>query len=186
MSTYDVDDILLDLADPFEDAGDSPTLPLTPVVSDKVLPGKTYDARRALSHDVSKLFKFDPAKLTVAQQAYIMGFAMRGTKKGGCDAAGVSYPTVTHWMDDPYFREQLDYALDIVRDTLEEELLNRAMTGSDKLLVEAVKAARPEKYNKKSSDVNVNGQIVHTWADLAQQAEKLPVKAIPAEYKVIE
>jgi hypothetical protein len=68
----------------------------------------------------------------------------------------------------------LQNAVEIVRDSLEEELLRRAMNGSDRLLLEAVKASKPEKYNKKQADINVNGTMVHTWADLAKQVNAMP------------
>lgn len=122
------------------------------------------------SKDTGSLFNFAESNLNPLQQLYIVGHALHGTRKGGCLSAGVSYNTVSLWMEDKAFKDMLQVAIDIVRDSLEEELFRRAMNGSDKLLIEAVKAAKPEKYNKKQADFNVNGNMVHTWADLARQA----------------
>jgi hypothetical protein len=59
------------------------------------------------------------------------------------------------------------------------------MNGSDKLLLEAVKASKPEKYNKKQSDVNISGTMVHTWADLAKQAAE-PKVVVDTKYEEVK
>lgn len=147
-------------------------LPLvTPSMSGACLP-TTVDFRGELeiTRDAKPLFDFSGSTLTIPQQVYIVAYATRGTKTGACKVAGVPFSAVSRWMEDESFVEALNNAAEIVRDSLEEELLRRAMDGSDKLLLEAVKAMKPEKYNKKQSDVNINGTMVHTFADLAKMA----------------
>lgn len=150
----------------------APSLPLVTPTTPTSMP-TTMDYRKELIMvaDAKKLFDFSRTKLTPIQQMYIIAFATRGTKRGACElAGGIPYNTVSKWMENNEFVEALQNAVEIVRDSLEEELLRRAMDGSDKLLLEAVKAAKPEKYNKKQSDVNITGNVVHTFADLAKMA----------------
>lgn len=146
------------------------SLPLTSPTIAPALMTMDFKAELELTKDAGTLFDFSKTKLTPLQQIYIVGFATKGTRKGACTFAGIPYGVVSKWMENDEFCEALQSSVDVVRDTLEEELLMRAMNGSDKLLLEAVKASKPEKYNKKQSDVNINGTMVHTWADLAKQA----------------
>jgi hypothetical protein len=152
-----------------------------PLTTPTIMPPSTspIDYRGALSlmDGADKLFDFKGSKLSPVQQMYIIGFAIRGTRKGACQLAGIPYAVVTKWMENEEFTQALQSAVDMARDALEEELLRRAMDGSDRLLLEAVKGAKPEKYNKKQSDVNINGTMVHTWADLARQATAKPLPA---------
>jgi hypothetical protein len=132
-----------------------------------------FNAKQALSliDDPDDLFDFSTTKLSPQQQLYIVSYAVRGTKMGACKLAGISYGVVEKWMKEAEFSQALQNAVDIVQDSLEEELIRRAMNGSDQLLLAAIKAAKPDKYAAKStSNVNVNGEITHTWADLAKQA----------------
>ena len=128
-----------------------------------------YRGAVSLSEGAEKLFDFSKTTLSPVQQLYVIAYATKGTKKGACELAGVPFHVVSKWLDNEEFSEALQNAVDIVRDSLEEELIRRAMNGSDRLLLEAVKASKPEKYNKKQAEVNVNGTMVHTWADLAKQ-----------------
>lgn len=115
-----------------------------------------------------KLFRFD-GRLSPMQQMYVIAYAEQGSKLRACQAAGVSYGVVKRWMQEDAFTEALQTAVDMVKDAVEEEMLRRAMQGSDKLLLEVAKAMEPEKYNRRQSDVSVKGTVVHTWADLAKQ-----------------
>lgn len=136
---------------------------------------QTFNAKQALAliEDPDKLFDFSDTSLNPQQQLYIVSYAVRGTKMGACKLAGVTTGAVDKWLKDKEFSQALQNAVDMVQDSLEEELIRRAMNGSDQLLLAAVKAAKPEKYVAKStSDINVKGQVVHTWAELAQQAVK--------------
>lgn len=136
---------------------------------------QTFNAKQALAliEDPDKLFDFSDTSLNPQQQLYIVSYAVRGTKMGACKLAGVTTGAVDKWLKDKEFSQALQNAVDIVQDSLEEELIRRAMNGSDQLLLAAIKAAKPEKYGAKStSDINVKGQVVHTWAELAQQAVK--------------
>ena len=146
------------------------TLPMTPISMTPTPVGIDYRGELELARDAGRLFDFKGTKLSPLQQMYIIGYASKGTKKGACELSGVTISTVNKWMEDEEFTEALQNAVDLVRDSLEEELLTRAMHGSDKLRLEAVKAVKPDKYNKKMSDISVSGTMVHTWADLAKQA----------------
>lgn len=132
-----------------------PSVTLSPVVSLSAL-GK-----------VKKLFNFAGTKLTPLQQAYIMAFAVRGTRAEACTIAEVTYAQVEKWMEDAEFAHNLQHAINIVGDRLESELFRRAMDGSDRLLIRAMEANKPEKYARIiKGDIN----IMHSWADLARQA----------------
>jgi len=140
--------------------------------------------------DAGKLFDFTGSDLTPQQQMYIIQFATRGTKTAAAKAAGVPYSVVQKWNEDPEFRACLNEALEMVTDTLEEELFRRAMTGSDTLMKEAMKAYKPERYaRKETKDINVSGNVVHTWADLASEAAKTlkapAVNVIDADFEEV-
>ena len=69
------------------------------------------------------------------------------------------------WAKDDEFAIALQDAIDIVTDTLESELLKRAMEGSDKLLIKAIEARKPD-YSPRQ---NINANVALSWADLARQ-----------------
>lgn len=129
-----------------------------------------YREELKLTAEPESLFDFKDTKLSPIQQMYIMGYAVKGTRKGACQMLNIPYSVVSKWMEDEEFVSALQNAVEIVKDSLEEEVMRRAMNGSDKLLIEAMKACKPEKYNKKQADVNINGTMVHTFADLAKMA----------------
>lgn len=136
-------------------------VPLLPAVS--VLPMAV--GLKTLS-DVKSLFDFSGSHLTPVQQIYVMAFATRGTRAEACQVAECTYRQVDKWMEDGEFRWHLDNAVSVVADRLEGELIRRAMDGSDRLLIRAMEAARPEKYARViKGDVSV----VHSWAELARQ-----------------
>ena len=160
------------------------SLPMVAPMSATMPPPVYYRGEVELTKDAGALFDFSKTKLSPLQQVYIIGFATRGTRAGACRLANIPYSVVTKWMEIDEFVAALQNAVEVVRDSLEEELMNRAMNGSDRLLLEAVKASKPEKYNKKQSDININGTMVHTWADLARQAASPP--AIEGTYTEAE
>jgi len=175
--TIDFDEILVEGAMGDEDDEDSlefePLKPL-PVTPPRMLPMTGFPMRSAveLVEAPEKLFDFTTTKLNAQQQMYIMQYAVRGTKLGACQSAGVNYTTVSKWNEDEEFVTALSNAVEMSRDALEEELIRRAMNGSDRLMVEAIRASKPEKYGKRDTkDVNINGTVVHTWSDLAMQAK---------------
>lgn len=176
-------DLELDVAVPGKVAK---ALPLTTPTIAPAPTGIDYREEVELTRDAGTLFDFGKTTLSPVQQMYIIGFAAKGTRKGACQLAGVPFSVVKKWMEDDEFSEALQNAVDIVRDSLEEELLSRAMSGSDRLLLEAVKAMKPEKYNKKQSDVNITGNVVHTWADLAKQAMGHSGRLIEGSYEEVE
>src|SRR5574343_1062506 len=154
VSTIDFDDIELEIEDVDDDdlpVGKVGTLPLTPIATpgiSLVTVPPPYDIREDLKlvKDAKKLFDFSDTKLSPLQQMYIIAYATKGTKKGACELSGVTYSVVNKWMKDDEFSQALQNAVGLVQDSLEEELIRGAMNGSDKLLVEAIKAHKPEKY----------------------------------------
>jgi len=185
----ELDDLDVVFTEPEEISGKmAKALPMAAPMTSAAVPTMYYRGEVELTKDAGTLFDFSKTKLSPIQQMYIIGFATRGTKTGACKLAGVTYNVVNRWMEDDEFSAALQSAVEVVRDSLEEELLARAMTGSDRLLLEAVKASKPEKYNKKQSDININGTMVHTWADLAKQAMAAPssTPAIEATYTEAE
>lgn len=145
-----------------------------------------YDVRKGLTflEDAKALFDFDSEKLNPVQQLYIIAYAAKGTKTGACELVGVRYHHVKQWLENEHFREALQSATEMVQDVLEGELFRRAMNGSDRLLLAAIKAHKPERYAVKPvADVRVTGQVVHSWAELARIA-KDEVKDV--EYEDVE
>lgn len=175
----DFDEILVDDTEEFDDGVfDDDIEPLTPQVMRPAgaMTSSPFPMRQALEfiEDPSKLFDFSTTKLTVQQQMYILQYAVRGTKLGAAQGAGVPYSVVEKWNKDEEFTEALERAFEMSRDALESEFLRRAMTGSDKLMIEAIRANKPEKYGRRESkDVNIRGTVVHTWSELAMQAKEL-------------
>jgi len=144
-----------------------------PMVTPTIAPapvGIDYRKEVELAKEADKLFDFSNTNLSPVQQLYVIGYAVRGTKMGACKLTNVPLSVVNKWMENDEFFNAMQNAVDIVRDVLEEELLARAMSGSDRLLIEALKATNPDKYNKKQSDVTITGTMIHSWADLAKQA----------------
>lgn len=141
----------------------------TPVSVAMVAPVPTLSPVVSLSafSSVRKLFDFRGTKLTPLQQAYIMAFAVRGTRAEACQIAEVSVQQVAKWMEDAEFEHTLQHAVDIVGDRLESELFRRAMDGSDRLLLRAMEANRPEKYARV---IKGDFSVMHSWADLAREA----------------
>lgn len=150
------------------------SLPPVPAVSVR----KHYE----LVENPGALFDFSTTTLSPIQQMYVMGYALKGTQLGACQHASVPYSVVEGWMRDETFLKAIESAVKVSQDSLEEELIRRAMNGSDKLLLEAVRAAKPSKYSAKTqSEVNVNGQVVHSWADLAIQASGIKQSYVEME-----
>ena len=147
-------------------------LPETPTVS-RMMP-TPYPIKSALElvANPKGLFDFSKTKLNAQQQMYIIQYAVKGTKMGACTGAGIPYSVVNKWNDDEEFTSALAEAMSMAQDALEEELIRRAMNGSDKLMIEAIRASKPEKYARKDTkDVNIHGTVVHTWSELASQAK---------------
>lgn len=98
---------------------------------------------------------FDPVRQAVfcdaLRRSPIVGAA--------CRAAGISVATAYRMRKRaPAFAAAWDEALVESVDDIEGELIRRAMDGSDRLLLEANRAYRPELYSPKV-DVNVGGQV---------------------------
>lgn len=175
MSEIDFDEIYLDIEDGDIPSGKVKRLPMVSMSEGVALPvSPMYDVREGLEFmtaaDGKVLFDFSESSLNAVQQLAIMGYAMKGTKTGASRIAGVPYRLIEQWLEIPEFKAHLDTAMSLVKDTLEEELFRRAMNGSDKLLLSAIKALKPEIYEPKTQEMNINANVVHSWADLAKQA----------------
>lgn len=193
MKDTDLDlELDMDIVDDFAEPEPVKTLPLKkftePKSDEPIIPPPTPTASYEAHYgDVVKLFDFEGTKLSPLQKVYIMAFAAKGTKTGACRVSGIPIARVEKWSEDEEFCRVLSGAVDVMRDTLEEELIRRAMAGSDKLLLEAVRASHPEKYNRRQTDVNVNAHMVHTWADLAKEATvATPKEVIEASYEKVD
>jgi hypothetical protein len=129
------------------------------------------------------MFREDTS-LTPVQQLAIMAFAARGTVRSACDIAGCTPREFKEWQNsDKEFITELSLAMGCVADTLEQEAIKRAMDGSDKLMLKMLEGWRPERYAPKTvANLNVSGSVVHSWQELALQAEK----AVDVEYKEAE
>lgn len=177
MSSFDFEELEVELdLDTPDTTRSTEGLPLTPVRSMPRMPATSFNVREALEliDEPHELFDFSDTNLSPTQQMYIISYAVRGTRAGASRLAGVPYKVVDEWMKDEEFRVALQNAVDIARDSLEEELLRRAMNGSDRLLLEAVRAAKPERYQKKTtSEHKITGEVVHSWAELAREASKV-------------
>jgi len=189
----DFDEILVD--DTFDVDDDEEELEFKPLKPLPVAPvgamsmGAPYPMRSALElvSNPSPLFDFSKTKLSPQQQMYIMQYAVKGTKMGACTGAGVPYLVATKWNDDPEFCSALAEAMAMAQDALEEELIRRAMNGSDKLMIEAIRASKPEKYARKDTkDVNIHGTVVHTWSELASQAKIMLDAPAPEDTPVVD
>lgn len=168
----ELDELIMDLDDIPLDVVDEPRLELIDMMEGKAITLPMHDLRKmvTLAKDADKLFDFTSSGLTPTQQMYIIAYATRGTKSSALKVAGVPYSVVSKWEQDKVFNEYFNMAMEATKDALEEEMLRRAMNGSDKLLIEAMKAMRPDKYNRRMSEVSVNAHVVHSWAELAKAA----------------
>lgn len=134
------------------------------------------------SDEAVELFGFGKV-LEPVQKLYIAAFVSKGTKTGAMRLSGVTKTQLKKWEKSEDFLEALNAAREMVVDLLEEELMRRAMDGSDKLLLEALKAKNKAYQAKTQNDVNITGQVVHSWAELAKMASKEPMME---ELEVVE
>ena len=183
----DKEDFLVDFGELVSEV--TPSLPLQQVTLPEEgleeyegtdLRGEDY---QGLIKDASPLFDFSSTNLNPLQQMYIVQFALKGTKTGAARASGVSYGTVTSWLENDYeFSSHLEMVTNMITEALEEELFKRALDGSDKLLLEALRS-RDKRYQSKK-DVNVRGGIEHThsWTDLLKTTKGY----IDAEGEIID
>jgi len=161
------DDVYIELEmEDFPHVASSPTVPAAKAGRHKPVVAVELEKFRP-PVKIKKLFDFGATSLSAIQQAYIMAYAMRGTKRGACELADVTARQVAEWGRSEEFNEWLAVSVGVVADTLEDELIKRAMEGSDKLLVKAVEAHKPDKYSPRQ---NISQHIVHSWADLARIA----------------
>ena len=181
-STIDFDELLVEGTFDDEEEFSDEELEFTPIESSvealprSMITASPFPMRQAIElvAEPEKLFDFSSTTLSLQQQMYIMQYAVRGTRLGACQGASVPFSVVDKWNKDEEFVAALTAAVEATKDAIEEEFLRRAMQGSDKLMIEAIRAQKPEKYGRKETrDVNVRGSVVHTWSDLAMQAKAL-------------
>ncbi len=87
----------------------------------------------------------------------------------GCDAAGISRATFFRWRsEDQSFADAVRDADDGLTDRLVACLHSRALSGSDRLLLAALRARLPDVYGERRS-VEVSGGIGVAVADLTPE-----------------
>src|SRR5262245_48741976 len=89
-----------------------------------------------------------PRKLTRRARAAFLAFlAETGNVSEAARAAGIGRRTAYHWKKtDEVFAEAWDDAEQALVDRLEQVARERAIDGSERMLVVLLKALRPEKY----------------------------------------
>jgi hypothetical protein len=96
--------------------------------------------------------------------------ALRGglTVTRACIAAEVAFSTVHSWRThDPEFKARWDDAISLGTDLLEDVATQRAIAGSDKLMIFLLSARRPEKY-RRAPEANINQTAVVLTPEQAQ------------------
>jgi transposase-like protein len=89
-----------------------------------------------------------------------------------CIQAGVAFSTVHSWRTHyPEFKARWDEAMERGTDALEDVAVDRAIAGSDTLLMFLLRARRPEKY-RRAADLNINQQNA-VFLTPKQTAERL-------------
>jgi hypothetical protein len=88
-----------------------------------------------------------------------------------CIEAEVAFSTVHSWRThDPEFKAKWDEAMEQGTCRLEDAAVDRAVAGSDRLLIFLLKGRRPEKY-RRAPEVNINQSAVVLTPE--QTAERL-------------
>jgi hypothetical protein len=109
-----------------------------------------------------------------------------GTVMAACQAERIHRSTYYAWRAaDPEFAAQADDAIESGTDELEEIARQRAITGSDTLLIFLLKARRPEKYRERQTiqggdkpvEITITRRIVHRrigaeWKRTGNAAER--------------
>jgi hypothetical protein len=83
--------------------------------------------------------------------ALLKGLASGLSVSAACENAKVGKVTYYQWRkDDPGFNHECLEAIDAGVDRLEDEAYNRALSGSDLMLIFLLKGKRPGTYNRKT------------------------------------
>ncbi len=89
-----------------------------------------------------------------------------GNVRDTCRALDLHRPTLYLWrQDDPTFAAAWEEAIALGTEGLEDEARNRAINGSDILLIFMLKALKPEKYRERST-VDINQTIRQDYRNL--------------------
>lgn len=84
-----------------------------------------------------------------AQQAFLITYRLTASVTEGCRAAHISRQTAYVWRrEDPEFAALWEEAQEIAVDDLEAAARQRALDGSDTLMIFLLKANRPDKYRE--------------------------------------
>lgn len=95
------------------------------------------------------------------KKAFLNHLTEGGSVAGACSAAGISRQTCYDWRGNssregvPGFREDWESAIEAGTDLLEEKARERALNGSDTLMIFLLKGRRPNKYRD-------NAKVEHT------------------------
>lgn len=92
----------------------------------------------------------DADPLTVQQRAFCAAFAVCGTIRHAAEKSGVGRTSHFTWMQEsPAYRNAFAEAYEDAGDNAEFEMRRRGFAGSDRLLLEIVRAHKPEKYRQR-------------------------------------
>lgn len=120
-------------------------------------------------------------RLTVEQKAFLVQYTRTGTVTQALKNAKVTSARYKMWLTLPQFAIAFEDATNALADRLEGIAFQRAMAGSDKLLIKSLEALRPARWGKASTvrsffegkmDVDVK---ITDWAALAKEAEVIDV-----------
>jgi hypothetical protein len=86
-------------------------------------------------------------KVNNKKEAFLAAYAECGVINTACKAVGISRTMHYNWMiEDPEYPKRFQHANDDALDALETVARNRAIAGSDNLLMFTLKAGRPHKF----------------------------------------
>ena len=93
-------------------------------------------AKRAQRHSRTSLKLVTPDGKAALYDRILEGFGKAGTIKGAARYAGIAHTTLRDWYRrDPLLRERLEDADDDVTDDLYATAVQRALAGSDRLII---------------------------------------------------
>lgn len=131
------------------------------------------DDVKELVSRAGSVFNFDGVELEPEQKLFLVALTAKGTISGACRAVGVSYHTVQKWKKDPKFLDFMEQATEVIADTLEEAAYQRALEGSDRLLIMLLRALRPRKYaDRKEVSGPEGGPVAVDFVTLVQRASE--------------
>lgn len=116
-------------------------------------------------------------RLSAEQDVFLTHYMGCGVVTTALRKSGLTRKRYTQMMqDDALFIESVQGATEAIADTVEQEALKRALTGSDRVLIKMLEALKPKKFGKSSTVQNlIDGQlsvVVGSWAELSSRVAK--------------